>query len=597
MNTMAIRAALTVAAVYGYFLLFAQFAFVEIARAAGVDTAGEKILLGSMALAGVAAGFLAAWRGPNPAMIRRALALAAAAACVAVISSSLPSLSVAALATGVALGAATVSLAASLPSWCGLWTVGIGTGLGYAMCNIPVVFQSPPAQQAWISAAMAVMGAIAVPSHLARTRDMPQRTLPFASVLLLFTALVWMDSAAFFIIQHADDLKSATWGESHLWRNAALHLLAAIAAGFLLSRWPKLAPISGWLLLSIAAHAVNSPSSRGVAGWLYPPAVSLYSVALVAWPGWFSGAADSRSTGWKAAWLFAIAGWFGSANGIGMAQTLNRVPTGFLVAAACVVIFSMVLADLRRWRTALGIGLVMVAGATSMVFSAKPSATASERGRMVYVSEGCIHCHSRYPRPESADETIWGPAHDPQSVLAQQPVLIGNRRQGPDLANVGARRSEAWLKAHFLDPRALSPDTTMPSYAHLFEDSRSDDLVQYLRESGIENMPALIEQQRKWTPVSSDIPHDAPRLYVRHCAACHGENADGEGPLARQLNVKPPDLRHGPFVRTASAEDVPLQIARIIKFGVIGSDMPGHETLTDSEITALARMLAAWRGN
>ena len=595
MNTTASRAALTVAAVYGYFLLFAQFSFVELARAAGVNTVGEKFLLGSMALAGVASGFLAAWRGPNPTLIRSALVAASVAACIAVFSSSLPFLCVAAIVTGAALGVSTVSLAALLPSWCGLWTVGIGTGLGYAICNIPVVFQSSPTQQAWISAAMAALGAIAVPSTLAKERHIPQRSLPFASVLFLFAALVWMDSAAFFIIQHADDLKSGTWGESHLWRNAALHLAAAIASGFLLSKSPKLAPVSGWLLLSIAAYAVNSPASRGVAGWLYPPAVSLYSVALVAWPGWFSGATNSRSAGWKAAWLFAIAGWFGSANGIGMAETLHRVPTGFLAATACVVILSLVLADLRRWRTALGIGVVAIAGATSLILPANPPATATERGRMVYISEGCIHCHSRYPRPGSADEAIWGPAHDPQSVLTQQPVLIGNRRQGPDLANVGARRSEAWLKAHFLDPRALSTDTTMPSYAHLFEDTRGDDLVRYLRESGIENMHALMMQQRQWTPGPSSTQHDAPRLYARHCAACHGESANGQGPLAGQLHIKPPDLRHGPFARTSEPEDVPLQIARIIKFGVIGSDMPGHETLSDSEIMALADMLAGWR--
>lgn len=70
MNRTASRAALTVASVYGYFLLFAQFAFVELVRAAGADTRGERILLGSMALAGVASGFFAARLGPSSTMIR-----------------------------------------------------------------------------------------------------------------------------------------------------------------------------------------------------------------------------------------------------------------------------------------------------------------------------------------------------------------------------------------------------------------------------------------------------------------------------------------------------------------------------------------------
>jgi cytochrome c oxidase cbb3-type subunit 2 len=503
---------------------------------------------------------------------------------------------VAALASGLALGCATVSLAALLPSWCGLPAVGVGTGLGYAVCNIPAVFQSSPAHQACISAAIAVIGAVAVPSSQAIRPVMTQRSLPLISALLLFTALVWMDSAAFFIIQHADDLKSATWGEAHLWRNAALHLLAAIASGFILTKSPKLAPLLGWLLLAIAGYSVNSPSSRESAGWLYPPAVSMYSVALVAWPGWFSGTSGSRATAWKAAWLFAIAGWFGSTNGIGMVQSLHRVPTAFLAVAAFVVVLSLALSDLRHWRKALVIGIIAIIGSTSMLPPSKqPTTTAAERGRLVYISEGCIHCHTRYPRPGSADETLWGPAADHESVLKQQPVLIGNRRQGPDLANVGARRSEAWLKAHFLNPRALSPDSTMPVYAHLFEDTRGDDLVRYLRESGIQNIHALMKQQQEWKPKESTSTRDATSLFARHCAACHGENANGHGTIASQLHVQPTNLHHGPFVRTSSTEDIRLQIARIIKFGVIGSDMPGHETMRDDEIMVLADMLADWR--
>jgi cytochrome c oxidase cbb3-type subunit 2 len=599
MNPLAIRAALTVAAVYGYFLLFAQFSFVEVCRSAGVGVMGEKFLLGTMALGGVAAGFLAAWRGPSAARIRIALVAAAVAAVMAVVSNNLPMLAITAMLAGIALGGATVSLAALLPSWCGLLAVGIGTGIGYALCNVPWVFRSPPPQQAMIAAAMALMGVFAVPSATAKAQAIRARGLPFAAVLLLFTALVWLDSAAFFIIQHAAELKSGTWGEAHLWRNAALHLLAAIAAGLLMIKTPKLPPLAGWLLLAIAALAVNAPSSRAMAGWLYPMGVSLYSVALVAWPGWWSGAANPRAAAWKAAWLFAIAGWFGSANGIGMAETLHRVPIGFIALSACVVAIAMLLADLRRWRPALAVAVVAMAGASTLAHPPAPQTSGTSpdavRGRNVYVAEGCIHCHSRYPRPGSPDEAIWGPALDPQSVRKEQPVLIGNRRQGPDLANVGARRSEPWLKAHFLDPRSLSPGSTMPSYAHLFEDRRGDDLVRYLRESGIHNMLPLIEQQQQWTPAPSPGRHDANRLYARHCAVCHGENADGNGPLAGKLNVKPPDLRHGPFARTAGPGDVPLLIARIIKFGAIGSDMPGHETLSDGEIMALANQLAAWR--
>ena len=74
-----------IAATYGYFLIFAQFAFLELLRAAG-GVPGLRPAMAAMGLAGVAGSLLAAWRY-RPQAYRRALvggagacALAAAAA-------------------------------------------------------------------------------------------------------------------------------------------------------------------------------------------------------------------------------------------------------------------------------------------------------------------------------------------------------------------------------------------------------------------------------------------------------------------------------------------------------------------------------------
>ena len=596
MNRVAIRAAITVAAVYGFFLLFAQFAFVELIRGAGHGEAVEKILLGAMAVAGVAAGFLVAWKGVSPALICTAMGVAAVAALVAAFSGNLAILLMVALATGAALGVATVSLAALLPGWCGIGAVALGTGMGYAFCNLPWVFPQAPTHQAWIAAGIAGMGALAVPTAVDWRAGKSERPLAFPLLLLLFTALVWMDSAAFFIIQHEGDLKSATWGSSFLWRNAALHLGFALVAGLLLSRGKtRGVPIAAWVMLAVAALWVNDASTRWAAGWLYPSAVSLYSVALVVWPGWFCGAADSKSASWKAAWLFAVAGWFGSANGIGMAQTLHHVPSAFIAISAVAVMVVFSLGSGRRWlRPALAVGAVLLFGWIVGKPAEKSTDSASDRGRQVYISEGCIHCHSQYSRPGSVDETIWGSAARAEMSLKQQPVLIGNRRQGPDLTNIGARRSDAWLKAHFIDPRALSPDSVMPSYAHLFKDGRGDDLVSYLRQCGIESMPDLIARQAEWLPDRKEsTPADGKSLFVRHCAVCHGDDGAVKGTLAGQLPVAPINLRDGPFIRTQDGKEE--TIARIIKFGVIGSHMPGHETMDDAEIIAITDYVRGFR--
>lgn len=109
-------------------------------------------------------------------------------------------------------------------------------------------------------------------------------------------------------------------------------------------------------------------------------------------------------------------------------------------------------------------------------------------GRQVYVSEGCMHCHSQFIRPGTQDEEIWGAARDPEFSRRQEPALIGNRRQGPDLMNVGARRIRDWQRMHLVTPRLVSPHSRMPSYAHLFAegDPRGEALLDYLDSLGRE---------------------------------------------------------------------------------------------------------------
>lgn len=596
MNLAGIRAAMVVAGVYGYFLIFAQFAFVELLRAGGTGLNAEKAALGLMAAGGIASGFLTAWRGASERAIRIALAVAACAGAIAPFANHGAAAFLTALAAGCALGVATVSLSAMLPGWCGVGWVGLGTGLGYAMCNLPLVFQQSPSVQAWIGAGFALLGAAAVPKAGAWPAGKPEKGIPFAAAVLVFTALVWMDSAAFFIIQHVRDLKSGTWGVDMLWRNAAIHLVFALLAGLWLLRGnARLLPWTAWLLLGIAALAVNDVSSRNLAGWIYPAAVSLYSTALVAWPGWFSGAADPKTAAWRGAWIFAIAGWFGSANGIGMAQTLNRVPVAFVIGAGIVVAAATFLSDRGGRRPLAAAAMVLLAGLAAGMRSSPVLQTAEERGHHVYVSEGCIHCHSQYVRPGSPDEAVWGPPRDLREVVKGEPVLIGNRRQGPDLMNVGARRSETWLKLHFIDPQALAPGSSMPSYAHLFEDGRGDDLVRYLKVSGVGATPDLMAKSAAWKPPVDRGSGNGGSLFARHCAACHGPEGRGDGSLARHFLRPPSNLTAGPFVWTSDGPDLGLRISRVIKFGIPGADMPGHELLSDEEVVALKDHLLGLR--
>lgn len=597
--SLAFRAAGVVAMVYAHFLIFAQFAWVELMRAAGGTAGSEKIALGAMAAAGIAAGFLVARRNTGPFVLQISFLAAALSAALAPWASSMPFAIMISLLTGASIGTMTITLATLLPRWCGLAWTGLGTGLGYALCNLPPVFLATPAQQAMAGVVFAVIGALLVPRRAPVPVRPPiaPRSRGIVAVVLAFTALVWLDSAAFFIIQHERDLKSATWGEPMLWRNAAVHFAVAIAAGLLLRRRFNAVLGAAWAILAIAALAVNHADTRGLAGWWYPAGVSLYSTALVAWPGFFSANPDPKVIARRAAWLYAVAGWFGSANGIGMVQSLHHVPVAFIAAAGLTLAAALYFGR-RGWPSAVALGSV-VALAAAKPAAPKPSsaATAVARGRAVYLAEGCIHCHSRYVRPGSADVTLWGPASDPAAVLAEKPVLIGNRRQGPDLANVGTRRSEAWLKLHFLRPRDFAASSPMPSYAHLFRDTRGDDLIAFLRDVPAETHQARAAAALTWTPSpTAAIPEGAP-LYNHHCALCHGPVGHGDGKLAPLLAKAPVDLDLGPFIWTPAGPDLETRVARVIKYGIPGTDMPGHETLSDAQVVALARYVRYLRGD
>jgi cbb3-type cytochrome c oxidase subunit II len=110
------------------------------------------------------------------------------------------------------------------------------------------------------------------------------------------------------------------------------------------------------------------------------------------------------------------------------------------------------------------------------------TATLIQQGRRVYIAEGCIHCHSQYVRPDTIDEERWGAPHPLAGLERERPPLFGNRRQGPDLQNVGSRRPADWLRLQLQAPRTIMAGSRMPSYAHLFRPGHTEGeaLIAYL---------------------------------------------------------------------------------------------------------------------
>ncbi len=547
------RGVCLIALTYVYFLIFAQFAFINRLSELGITTklgtanTHLQTIMGAMALGGIAFSLLA---GSLPSLVEAPgrMRTSLAGCSLAAFSINLPlgfgDSVVVAFIIGAALGSLTVTLVSSLDLWLGdgrrLWNVGLGTGIGYLLCNIPRVFTATPVHQADLAALLTFAGVLLTLRAPASALDHEEYkhlesagpSTTFAVVLLAFTALVWFDSAAFFIIQNTPALKAGTWqGTAHLWANGFLHLAAAVSSAWLLRR--RGLPVVLVLAIATLASAcllLLNPGRALLASAFYPVGVSLYSVALVAYPSLLASAGSTRERSRKAATIYAVAGWFGSAMGIGMAQHLGHVPPAF-VAGACLLVLGPLswrkLLHHRREAALSGIALLVAFCIYKAEDTGSPPAaqTAIERGRQVYISQGCISCHSQYVRPNTRDVLLWGPTQTLAELRAQQPPLIGNRRQGPDLSQVGLRRSPLWLRAHFYDPRALNPASFMPSYAHLFNkgardgSSRGEDLIAYLASLHGARAAEHLQKEIAWTlPASESTLADARPIFTRNSA-------------------------------------------------------------------------------
>src|ERR1043166_7949923 len=70
-----------------------------------------------------------------------------------------------------------------------------------------------------------------------------------------------------------------------------------------------------------------------------------------------------------------------------------------------------------------------------------PRSGMAERGRRVYVANGCYYCHTQQVRAYYAAADIdrkWGDRRSaPRDYIFDRPVLLGKERMGPDLTNIG----------------------------------------------------------------------------------------------------------------------------------------------------------------
>jgi cytochrome c oxidase cbb3-type subunit II len=101
----------------------------------------------------------------------------------------------------------------------------------------------------------------------------------------------------------------------------------------------------------------------------------------------------------------------------------------------------------------------------------KPLPALELEGRDIYIREGCHVCHSQMIRPLRAETERYGHYSVAGEHVYEHPFLWGSKRTGPDLARVGERYSDDWHRAHLYNPRDVVPESNMPAFPWLFEDT------------------------------------------------------------------------------------------------------------------------------
>jgi len=108
---------------------------------------------------------------------------------------------------------------------------------------------------------------------------------------------------------------------------------------------------------------------------------------------------------------------------------------------------------------------------TQPIEGLKPYTALELTGRDLYIKEGCNTCHSQMIRPFRAETERYGHYSLASEFIYDRPFLWGSKRTGPDLHRVGGRYSDEWHRIHLINPRDVVPESVMPGFPWLAENT------------------------------------------------------------------------------------------------------------------------------
>ncbi len=276
-----------------------------------------------------------------------------------------------------------------------------------------------------------------------------------------------------------------------------------------------------------------------------------------------------------------------------------KMTTRVIMVGSAIIIAAVIVVNLYvPWAT--------MSRAPSEIY--RPRTALEERGREIYVNNGCTYCHTQFVR--NFDWNAWATrVARVGDYIADQPHLVGTERTGPDLSQAGGIHPNDWQLAHFINPRFVSPDSLMPAWKFLGLDNLVA-LTAYVQSLGFKMGDYRMERQKNWKkqaiqayesgPASNvewlhgmvpegwrNVPNPYPTtaaglhrgktIYQKYCIGCHGPIGDGMGPAAPYLY--PPPLNFT-VVRNRGISGGILYYQ--IMNGITGTAMPYFKNLLES---------------
>mgnify|MGYP001765560337 CR=1 FL=1 len=145
----------------------------------------------------------------------------------------------------------------------------------------------------------------------------------------------------------------------------------------------------------------------------------------------------------------------------------------------------------------------------------RPYTPLEQRGRDIYIREGCYTCHSQMIRPFRDEQLRYGHYSLAAESKYDHPFQWGSKRTGPDLARVGGKYSNEWHVQHMIKPTSVVPESVMPNYPWLLETKLDiSDVGDRMRALRVTGVPYSANQEEYERNVKQFGPDVAKTLHI-----------------------------------------------------------------------------------